>query len=106
MLEEQKFVERRRYPRNPTTIECVVRTSLGARQRVEINDLSESGVSVRAGGVPFAQGSAYSVKLAGLETLEAYLCWKGTSDAGFEFERPLHPAVVDHLVRLHPPKED
>ncbi|MCT2559410.1 hypothetical protein N0B51_10510 [Tsuneonella sp. YG55] len=104
MSEEDSFIERRRHPRMSTAIGGLVRTSLGARAPVEICELSESGFSVTTDRGPVPRASGYSVKIDGLETLETTLRWRGNDEAGFEFARPLHPAVVDHLAAKHPPK--
>jgi hypothetical protein len=41
------------------------------------------------------------VKLPGLESLEAYVCWTKGFVAGLEFARPLHPAVFQMLLQRH-----
>ena len=37
------------------------------------------------------------VKLPGLETIEAFVCWENEFVAGVEFVKPLHPAVLTML---------
>ena len=39
------------------------------------------------------------LKLPGLEALYSRIAWARECEAGCEFDRPLHPAVVDRLVR-------
>jgi len=38
------------------------------------------------------------VKIDGLESLEALVCWVNGFEAGVEFVRPIHPAVFDFLI--------
>ena len=39
------------------------------------------------------------VKLPGLETMEARVCWVDNFVAGLKFARPMHPAVFDLLLQ-------
>jgi len=41
----------------------------------------------------------------GMEGLPGTVRWAGSEFAGIEFDDPLHPAIVDHLCRLHPDEE-
>ena len=60
-----------------------------------------------AGTDPLKRGAAYGLKIDGLETLGSTAAWTAGQSAGLEFERPLHPAVADHIAKLHPrPTED
>ena len=106
MSEQNKFVERRKHPRAPTRIAGTIRTRAGTKQDVAIHELSATGCSVTTQSRSIANAVGYSVKIKGLEALESDLRWQSGSKAGFEFARPLHPAIVDHLVNMHPPKPD
>ena len=39
------------------------------------------------------------VKFDGLEGLVATVCWVEEGSAGVEFQRAIHPAVLDHVVK-------
>ncbi|WP_407696044.1 PilZ domain-containing protein [Sphingomicrobium lutaoense] len=39
------------------------------------------------------------IRLPGLSPIKAFVCWSQSFDAGLEFERPLHPAVFEHLLK-------
>lgn len=39
------------------------------------------------------------VKIDGLQSLEAMVCWIRGFEIGLEFERPIHPAVFEMLVK-------
>lgn len=74
---------------------------------MEVTDLSVSGCAIVATGHPLRPGSAYGLKINGLETLGSTATWTAGQSAGLVFENPLHPAVADHLVLLHPrPREE
>ena len=98
--------ERRRAPRKATQIGGVAKTSQGARHALAITDLSVTGCAVHATIHPLKPGSAYGLKISGLETLGSTAAWSDGKSAGLLFENPLHPAVADHLARLHPPVRD
>ena len=98
--------ERRGAPRFDTGLGGQLVCSRGSRHSIEISDLSAGGFSMPASQQNFSDRVGYAVKYAGLETLGAQLRWAGTDSAGFRFDHPLHPAVVDHVVRENPPADD
>lgn len=102
MAEETPGVERRRYPRLDTSIQAVARSTQGARYAISIADLSAKGCGVISERHSLKVGSPYSIKVAGLETLDGIAAWSAGKLAGVEFCDPLHVAVVDHLGRQHP----
>lgn len=100
----RKNAERRAAPRLPTHIDGVARTGQGQRHMVQISDLSTGGCAlVVAGDDPLKRGVAYGLKIGGLETRGSVAAWTAGRAAGLEFERPLHPAVADHIAALNPP---
>ena len=98
--------ERRASVRHATRLDGNLVSSRGSRQKVEITDLSTDGFSMSLKPESFMASVGYAVKFAGLETLGAELRWAGKQDAGFRFDRPLHLAVLDHVVNTHPPAND
>lgn len=108
MTDTRNPSERRGAPRNQTRIGAVAKTSQGQRHSLEINDLSIGGCAiVVAGPHGLKPGTAYGLKINGLETLGSVAAWTAGQSAGLEFERPLHPAVADHIAALNPrPLED
>lgn len=67
-----------------------------------ITNLSQHGCRVCAQGMRLPAGQKIILRPAGLESLLAMVRWSRDGEAGIEFERPLHLAVVEHLQRLHP----
>ncbi|MCT2557562.1 hypothetical protein N0B51_01065 [Tsuneonella sp. YG55] len=90
--------------RHSTSLEGQLKSSRGARQAVGIVDLSTHGFNASLQSRPLAGGTGFSLKIGGLEMLGAEVCWANCTNAGFRFDRPLHPAVLDHVVRSHPPE--
>lgn len=95
--------ERRQAPRFDTAIGGQLVSSRGSRLVIEITDLSSGGFNMALQPQTVIDSIDYAVTFAGLETRAAELRWASRRDAGFRFERPLHPAVVDHVVRGNPP---
>lgn len=65
---------------------------------VQIMDLSTHGFRV-ATHLELARGTDVWLRLPGLEPYHATVAWSQGHFVGCEFERPLHPAVLDMLVR-------
>lgn len=76
----------------------------GLRQRgatgisVDILDLSTRGFRAST-HLDLPPGADVWLKLPGLETLHATVAWQRGNMIGCKFERPLHPAVLDMVVR-------
>lgn len=76
----------------------------GLRQRgahaitVQVMDLSVTGFRA-ATHLTLEHGSDIWLKLPGLESLHARTVWQRGHMIGCEFVRPLHPAVLEMLVR-------
>jgi hypothetical protein len=101
MTEESKFHDRRRDYRAPTLIPAVAKAANGMAQSVVINDLTTDGCAVTATGHPLIPGRVYGVKLDGLEGLVTTARWSAGARSGLQFDRPLHPAVADHIAARH-----
>ncbi len=72
------------------------------RRDVLIADLSRNGCRLVSGGLHLPVGQGILLRPQGLQSLAAVVRWSMDGAIGVEFETPLHPAVVDHLCRLHP----
>lgn len=95
--------ERRLSARFATRVAGKLASSRGAKQRVEVSDLSSGGFSAACALGWRGDLAGYAIKLGGLEALGAELRWTTGTEAGFRFDRPLHPAVLDHIVAGNPP---
>ena len=94
--------DRARRPRKEERIP--VEVGAGLRQRgasgvsVRVLDLSPNGFRA-ATHLELCKGSDVWLRLPGLEPLHATVAWAQGHYIGCTFERPLHPAVVDMIVR-------
>jgi hypothetical protein len=76
----------------------------GLRQRggtgvsIQIMDLSTDGFRAST-HLQLENGSDVWLRLPGLEPYQAKVMWSKGSFIGCAFERPLHPAVLDMIVR-------
>jgi hypothetical protein len=76
----------------------------GLRQRggtgvgIQIMDLSTDGFRAST-HLQLEKGSDVWLRLPGLEPYQAKVMWAKGSFIGCAFERPLHPAVLDMIVR-------
>jgi len=91
--------------RKPRKSERVaVEVSAGLRQRgasgvsVRVLDLSPEGFRAST-HLELNNGVDVWLRLPGLEPLHATVAWSAGHFIGCAFERPLHPAVVDMIVR-------
>src|SRR5437764_12454352 len=76
----------------------------GLRQRgaagvsVQVMDLSTHGFRA-ATHLQLEEGTDVWLRLPGLEPCHATVAWSKANYIGCRFERPLHPAVLDMIVR-------
>ena len=90
---------RRKSERLPLNASAVVkRYQSGRRIRAQLCDLSDVGckmISQEAVGM----GTQLLIKMPGLEFWTATVAWRQGEVAGLQFQKPLHPAVVEHLAK-------
>lgn len=65
----------------------------------DIADLSISGFRLQS-FMKLNVGSELWIMLPGFEGRRARVLWTRGHEAGCTFERPLHEAILDHIVRL------
>jgi hypothetical protein len=81
-----------------------VKIGAGLRQRgaggvtIDILDLSTHGFRAHT-HLDLATGADVWLKLPGLESWQSRVAWVEGYIIGCEFIRPLHPAVLDNIVR-------
>ncbi|HVU30669.1 MAG TPA: PilZ domain-containing protein [Sphingomicrobium sp.] len=97
-----KTEEKKHSPRRSSRTEIVADVSLRRigqnNYSVRVNDLSPDGCRVELVERPRV-GEHMLIKFDGLEVLDGEVCWIEGYVAGLRFERPIHPAVFDLLVR-------
>ena len=65
-----------------------------------ITDLSVSGFRLQS-FMKLTNGDCLWIMLPGFEGRRAQVLWSRGHEAGCHFERPLHPAILDHIVRIN-----
>jgi hypothetical protein len=93
--------ERKQLPRKSQRVTLDAEVSLRRigqnNYRVRLFDASAEGCRVELVERPRI-GEQVLIKMPGLETLDAKICWVDEFVAGLSFDKPFHPAVVDRIV--------
>lgn len=87
----------RRAERLPVELGAGLRRRGGSRVTVQVLDLSTNGFRVAA-QLGLCNGADVWLWLPGLEPWHARVVWTESEIVGCEFERPLHPAVLEMVV--------
>lgn len=88
----------RRSPRIAVSAEVVLRRSGQHTYRVRVHNMSRHGCKIEFVERPKLDDRAW-IKFDGLEALDALVCWVDGFVAGVEFEKPIHPAVFELLLK-------
>ena len=75
------------------------------RYNVGLSDISSHGCRIVTQGIRLTAGERIVLKPEDLESISCTVRWATNEFAGVEFDHALHPAVVEHLCRLHPGKD-
>lgn len=86
--------ERRATGRFATSLDISLRETGHNALQAKVSSLSHLGCTVTGVTVTPAEGSAW-IRLPGLESQLARQRWSQPGSAGYEFDRPLYPAVAD-----------
>jgi PilZ domain len=70
---------------------------------VDVLDLSVLGCRIET-SANLVVGSPIYISVAGIAPLEGLVAWRKGWLYGCAFARPLHNAVLDHIVKQHPKK--
>ena len=89
----------RRALRKPVRLRAQLRDRGTTKFEIDVIDLSTSGFRAET-SFTLWEGHTVWLTLPGLAALEAKVAWRDGFRYGCAFERPLHPAVFDHIVRL------
>lgn len=97
-LERGAVFDRRRYMRHAVQIGGGLSANIRPALRILVTDLSVGGCGIEL-DVELETGGRVWLKLPGLESLPARVAWTADGRAGLEFDHPLHPAVVEHVIQ-------
>ncbi|MCT2558609.1 PilZ domain-containing protein [Tsuneonella sp. YG55] len=96
---EPADVEQREDIRAPLEVAISVRERGGHKMPATMLDLSCAGCRIK--GAPLTRGTEdIWVRIPGLESLPARICWAEEGANGLEFERKLHPAVFQRMIAI------
>lgn len=88
----------RKSERVPIELGAGLRQRGGSGVSIQIVDLSVSGFRAST-HLDLEPGTDVWLRLPGLEAYQAKVAWTKGQYVGCAFERPLHPAVLDMIVR-------
>lgn len=92
--------DRKEYRYN-VNADVILRQDTSLPTSISLVDLSRHGCKI-AIHFPLRLSERILLRIPGLEAIAAYVCWIEGFVAGVEFERPLHPAVLEHLLSSLP----
>lgn len=87
----------RRTNRHALILPARCRSRSGFVDSVVISDISEGGCRIDSLGLVLGVGDMVVIRPEGLEGLCGVIRWTKGHSAGIAFDRPLYPAVVEHL---------
>jgi len=93
-------MEHRREDRYVVQVAGRYRARHGDSRDVWIKDLSEYGCRFFDKFSVLTVGSRILIKAGNVGPIPADVKWRDGSTVGAEFENPLHPSVLDHIVRF------
>lgn len=76
------------------------RKGIGVRYDVAIADVSEYGCQFRDFSGRVTADDKITIRIDNVGPLDARVKWVGNRTIGVEFDLPLHPSVLEHLVNL------
>lgn len=94
-----KATEPRRHPRMPVRLPCTLSGSDFGRRNAVLRDVSVTGARLLT-PFNFNFGQVVVLTVPGLAPMGAKVVWCTFEALGLDFSKPLHPTVVDHLVKL------
>ena len=83
--------------RVPARVQVHVRKPGGPMWAAEVTDVSPEGCCIGWVSRPRVDDALW-VKFDGLEALDARVCWVEGKNAGLQFTRPIHAAVIDLMI--------
>jgi hypothetical protein len=89
--------EHRHDGRAQVDIDCEIRIGNRAWRRARLADLTPDGFQVAILDMP-ARGTPLYIRFAGIQMLQAEVCWARADTAGCRFAAPMSPYVFDHII--------
>ena len=96
-VDMQDDPDRRGKMRPQVDMACEIKVASHAWRKTAIADLTPGGFQVKILEMP-PRGTPVSVRIAGLQMLQAEVCWTKLDTAGCRFLTPLSEYVYDHIL--------
>lgn len=96
-LSEGTDSDHRNNGRARVDIDCDIRIGNRAWRRAQLADLTPDGFQVTILDMP-PRGTPLFIRFAGIQLLQAEVCWAKVDTAGCRFLTPISPYVFDHIV--------
>lgn len=94
--------EDRREPRWPVNLPCKLRWTNGFKLDAKVTDITSTGCRIAYSG-PEPRLGYLLLSFGNFNAFDAEVVWANEGEAGLAFRPALHMAVLDHIVRAHPP---
>lgn len=94
----------RREPRHEVQVAGRYRARIGTARDIWIKDISETGCRFFDKFSVLTVDTNITFRVGTIGPIPARVRWREQSVVGIEFETPLHPSVLEHIVRTmdHP----
>lgn len=89
----------RREPRHEVQVAGRYRSRIGASRDIWIKDISETGCRFFDKFSVLPVDSSITFRVGTIGPIAAKVRWRDKSVLGIEFDTPLHPSVLEHIVR-------
>jgi hypothetical protein len=89
--------ENRREPRFNVMVAAAFRNGTGSRRAVRVTNLSARGCRFSSPDRRLGAGHFLALDFGRVGLVDARVKWRAGNLHGVRFERPLHPAVLDHI---------
>ena len=96
---DEEAADARRRERHHVEVAGRYRARLGAARDVWIKDISETGCRFFDRYSVLEVGSAITFRVGTIGPITAEVRWRERSIVGARFDQPLHPSVLEHIVR-------
>lgn len=98
-MDRDNIRQLRRTNRHALVLPAKCRSRSGFLDQVVISDISEGGCRIDSLALVLGVGDMVVIRPEGLEGLTGVIRWTKGHSVGIAFDRPLYPAVVEHLHR-------
>lgn len=77
------------------------RRGQGRAYKVLFQNISESGCQFYDLIGKLGRGDHITIRIGEIGPIDAYVAWSDRRCVGIEFDKPLYPAVLDHIRQTH-----